>query len=68
MSIIALDQPLHMNYLILESHCLNSTYNLSYFNKIIRLWNSMPVIDLTLLLDTIAKDSDYQLSLDKIQH
>ena len=31
----------------------SSSYHTSYFNRIIRLWNSIPVIDLTLSLDTI---------------
>ena len=31
----------------------SSSYHKSYFNRIIRLWNSMPVIDLTLSLSTI---------------
>ena len=31
----------------------SSSYHTSYFNRIIRLWNSLPVIDLTLSLDTI---------------
>ena len=30
-----------------------SSYHKSYFNRIIRLWNSMPIIDLTLSLSTI---------------
>ena len=47
-----LGQPLHTNYLILESHCLPLTYHPSYFNRITHLWNSMSVIDLTLSLGT----------------
>ena len=31
----------------------SSPHHTSYFNRIIRLWNSIPVIDLTLSLDTI---------------
>ena len=31
----------------------SSSYHTSYFNRIIQLWNSIPVIDLTLSLDTI---------------
>ena len=31
----------------------SSSYHNSYFNRIIRLWNSMPVINLTLSLDII---------------
>ena len=30
-----------------------SSYHKSYFNRIIRLWNSVPIIDLTLSLSTI---------------
>ena len=31
----------------------SSSYHKSYFNRTIRLWNSMPIIDLTLSLSTI---------------
>ena len=41
----------------------SSSYHLSYFNRIIHLWNSMRIIDYT-----IKTDSDYQLSFDNTQH
>ena len=43
-------------YIQFADHSTRATsisYHNSYFNRIIRLWNSMPVIDLTLSLDII---------------
>ena len=37
----------------LSHHSATSSYHNSYFKRIIRLWNSMPVLDLTLSLDSI---------------
>ena len=44
---------LHTQLELCHHRATSSSYHYLYFNRIICLWNSMPVIDLTLSLDII---------------